>query len=109
VTDPHQVLGVPPDATPEDIRCAYWDQVRTHPPERDPEAFKVIRAAYEQLIAPDMLDPLFRLQEPAAWPAGRVIAVIDAAFHPEDALVALQSWGDLAREDFEDDFCEVSL
>ena len=109
MSDPYQVLGVSPGASLEDIRRAYWEQVRAHPPEREPEAFKRIRAAYEQLISLTGREPLFRLQTPPEWTAGRFGASIDADYHPKDALTALQAWGDLGREDFEDDFSEVSL
>jgi len=109
VNDPYRVLGVQPDASPEEIRSAYFEQVRAHPPEREPEAFKIIRAAYEQLSAPGAQDELFRLQAPPGWQSGQVKSVIDAEFHPEDVLVALHGWGDLARRDFSDDFREVIL
>lgn len=45
-------LGVDPDATGAEIRRAYLDKVREHPPERDPEGFKRVREAYEQLRSP---------------------------------------------------------
>ena len=59
MSDPYQVLGVSPGASIEEIRRAYWEQVRAHPPERDPEAFKRIRAVYEQLVSLADQDPLY--------------------------------------------------
>jgi hypothetical protein len=109
VSDPYQVLGVRPDASSEDIRRAYWEQVRAHPPEREPEVFKRIRSAYEQLMTTSASDPLFRLQPPPDWIPNRIGVSIDTALHPEDVLIALQAWGDLGREDFHDDFREVSI
>ncbi|TAK31713.1 MAG: hypothetical protein EPO21_16875 [Chloroflexota bacterium] len=50
--DPYAVLGVSPESTPSEIRGAYFALVRAHPPERDPEGFKRIRAAYDQLRSP---------------------------------------------------------
>jgi len=50
--DPYTVLGVSPEAPPAEIRAAYFALVRAHPPERDAEGFKRIRAAYEQLRSP---------------------------------------------------------
>ncbi len=50
--DPFTVLGVSPGAPPLEIRAAYFALVRAHPPERDPEGFKRIHAAYEQLGSP---------------------------------------------------------
>jgi hypothetical protein len=43
-----RVLGI--DADPgADVRRAYLRKLREHPPERDPEGFQRIRAAYERL------------------------------------------------------------
>jgi curved DNA-binding protein CbpA len=49
VESPYQVLGVSREASEAEIKRAYFNQVREHPPERDPEGFKRIRAAYEKL------------------------------------------------------------
>ena len=50
--DPHQILGVDPDAEEATIRRHYLQLVREHPPDRDPERFRAIRQAYEQLRDP---------------------------------------------------------
>jgi DnaJ-class molecular chaperone len=47
--DPYVVLGVPTDADDEAIRRAYLAMVKQYPPERAPERFAAVRAAYEQL------------------------------------------------------------
>jgi curved DNA-binding protein CbpA len=47
--NPYKTLGVERDATEAEIKQAYFALVRQHPPERDPEGFKRIRAAYEKL------------------------------------------------------------
>lgn len=47
--NPYEVLGVKRDASETEIKRAYFALVRDHPPERDPEGFKRIRAAYERL------------------------------------------------------------
>lgn len=47
--DLYQVLDLPPTASPEDIRRAYYQMVRKYPPEKDPERFQQIRRAYETL------------------------------------------------------------
>jgi curved DNA-binding protein CbpA len=49
VTDPYHVLGVPDDADDETIRRRYLELVREFPPERSPEEFAAVRAAYERL------------------------------------------------------------
>ncbi len=46
------VLGVSIDATEADVRAAYLDKVRLHPPDRDPEQFEKIRDANELLRDP---------------------------------------------------------
>src|SRR5437762_2662858 len=47
--NPYKVLGLERDASEAEIKRAYFTLVREHPPERDPDGFKRIRAAYEQL------------------------------------------------------------
>lgn len=49
--NPYKVLGVERHATEAEIKQAYFVLIREHPPERDPEGFKQIRAAYEKLRA----------------------------------------------------------
>jgi DnaJ-like protein len=60
------------DATDEQIRAAYLEKVRRHPPDRDPELFEKIRDAYDLLrdrrqrarqilVAPDPAAPLVDL------------------------------------------------
>jgi curved DNA-binding protein CbpA len=47
--DPYKTLGIEPSATQAEVKQAYFTLVREHPPERDPEGFKRIRAAYEKV------------------------------------------------------------
>lgn len=49
VTEPYAVLGLQPDADDEAIRRRYLELVRDHSPDRDPDGFTRIRAAYESL------------------------------------------------------------
>ncbi|PYV82337.1 MAG: hypothetical protein DMG05_28325 [Acidobacteria bacterium] len=46
---PYQLLGITREASEAEIKRAYFSLVREHPPERDPEGFKRVRAAYEKL------------------------------------------------------------
>ena len=48
----YERLGVPPEASAEEIKRAYYRSVRHHPPERDPEGFRAVREAWETLGDP---------------------------------------------------------
>ena len=50
--DPYAVFDLPPDSDAETVRRRYLSLVRTHTPERDPERFSEIRAAYDILRDP---------------------------------------------------------
>jgi curved DNA-binding protein CbpA len=47
--NPYKTLGVERTASEAEIKQAYFSLIRQHSPERDPEGFKRIRAAYEKL------------------------------------------------------------
>ncbi|MBM3995518.1 MAG: J domain-containing protein [Planctomycetes bacterium] len=49
MTDPYAVLGLPADSDDETIRRRYLELVKQFSPERHPEQFALIRAAYEKL------------------------------------------------------------
>jgi len=46
-SDPFTILGVPPDASEEEVRARYLELVKQFPPERHPEKFHEVRAAYD--------------------------------------------------------------
>jgi len=50
--DPHKVLGIASDADAATIRQRYLELVRQFPPERNPQEFGEIRAAYDHLRDP---------------------------------------------------------
>ena len=50
--DPWGVLGIQDDATDEQIRDAYIEKVKLHPPDRDQQQFERVRDAYEELRDP---------------------------------------------------------
>ncbi len=62
---PFEILGVSPDADDEAIRQAYLRQVRQSPPDREPERFRQVREAYDQLrdARSRMRHSLFHLPE----------------------------------------------
>lgn len=65
----YEALGIAPTATHEEVRRAYARLVREHPPEKAPERFKQVRAAYEALS-----DPATRARHDAALKHGDEIA-----------------------------------
>lgn len=63
--NPFDLLGVAETADDDAIKKAYLHRVREHPPERDPDRFQAIRAAYEAIkTRPDRLR--YRLFHPEA-------------------------------------------
>jgi curved DNA-binding protein CbpA len=108
--DPYALLGVAPSATLEEIKQAYFAQVRAHPPERDPEAFKQIRAAYERLKTPEkrLESDMLRL-EPWPEPGLPPSAPLDYSVSPADVIYAARALSDLARIDWREDDREVNV
>lgn len=49
---PWDALDLPRQAGEDEIRAAYLDKIKQHPPDRDPEVFERIRDAYEILRDP---------------------------------------------------------
>lgn len=47
-----ELLQIDEDSDPQAIKRAYRRLIAEHPPDRDPERFQEIRAAYERLLAP---------------------------------------------------------
>ena len=48
----HQILEVKPGAAADELRKAYLNLVRQHPPDRDPDKFRDIHTAYQMLNDP---------------------------------------------------------
>ena len=57
MSDPYDVLGLPRHAGEEEVRRRYLELVRESPPDRDPERFAAVRAAYDAVR-----DPVRRLE-----------------------------------------------
>ena len=90
--DPYVVLGLDRRADTSEIKRAYFQLVRDYPPERAPEEFKEIRAAYERINTPERRarTDLFLLQPPPA-PSKRRAPSFDLNIHAADILeVALR-------------------
>jgi curved DNA-binding protein CbpA len=52
MNDPYEILGLTPDASETEIRRRYLELVRESPPDRAPERFTAVHAAYEALRDP---------------------------------------------------------
>ncbi len=108
--DPYRVLGVPATASLEEIKRAYFTQVRAHPPERDPDGFKAIRSAYERLKTPEArLDADMLRLMPWPEPPLSAPALPEPVVLPDEVLAAARALSDLARSDWREDFREVKL
>jgi curved DNA-binding protein CbpA len=107
VGDPYAVLGLSRQASEADIKRAYFQLVRQFPPERQPEKFRAIRTAYEQLRDPEQrarMD-LFLVQPPPPLPKQRRPSY-DLSVHVDDLLTLAM---ELVRTPMQDDFGEIAL
>jgi curved DNA-binding protein CbpA len=52
MTDPYEVLGLASDADESEIRRRYLELVREFPPDRAPDRFAAIRAAFDEIRDP---------------------------------------------------------
>ncbi len=109
--NPYAVLGLEHTATAADIKKAYFRLVREHPPERDPENFKRIRASYERLRDPEQReDADMRILN--VWPGpGRKLRspTPDLTLHREDVLTAARGISDLERRDWREYYKKVKV
>ncbi len=109
--DPYEVLVIPRTASAAAVKQAYFALVRAHPPEREPETFKQVRAAYERLRDPatrfetDML-LIERWPEPARQ---RRAPRLDLAVQPADVINAARALADLERTDWREHYGKVKL
>ena len=94
VANPWEVVGIHQHATSEEIRSAYLQKVKEHPPDRSPEQFEKIRDAYETLR-----DPRRRVRHMllAADP-GAVLAPLADGQAPQRRFVGPQPWVEVLRK-----------
>lgn len=108
--NPYEVLEVSQAATDAEIKKAYFAGVRKFPPEREPEAFKRIRTAYEKLNTPEKrLD--FDMSAPSSLPDPPPSPAIDYDFRITDEVLiqAVRVMTELSRRDWREDHREVTL
>jgi curved DNA-binding protein CbpA len=104
--NPYAVLGLDRRASDAEIKKAYFRLVREYPPEREPDRFQEIRAAYEKIRSPEKRSraDLFLLQTPPELPNRRQPSY-DLSVHAEDVyLLALELGLEYfpLRQDFRD-------
>jgi curved DNA-binding protein CbpA len=111
VANPYEVLELERSATAADIKKAYFQKVREHPPERDPQAFKRIRAAYDALRTPEArtATDLFMLHPPTAYEPYKRPPTLKTDYTPADWQAALRAQTDLSRDNFKQDFRDIDL
>ena len=107
VRDPYSVLGLDRQASEAEIKRAYFHLVRQCPPESEPEKFRAIRTAYEQLRDAESRAQiaLFLLQPPLPLPNRRRPSY-DLSVHADDLLTLAM---ELVRTPMQHDFREPGM
>jgi len=110
-SDPYLVLGLARGSSPREIKRAYFELVRQHPPEEDPGTFKLIRAAYEKLHRAEVKaeTDLFLFQSPTPWTPRKRRGKTDLDVHAEDVWLLLEQHGELGRTDFKLDHRSIKI
>ncbi|MBN1430988.1 MAG: DnaJ domain-containing protein [Anaerolineae bacterium] len=111
LVDPYEILGLQQGASLEAIKKAYFARVREFPPERDPAAFKQIRAAYEALKTPEAKASadLFLLHPPPPYTPRTNLPDPILDYQPGDWLVLARAYSDLGKLDFRKDYRAIKI
>ena len=113
--NPYHVLGVRQDATEAEIKKAYFQLIRQHSPEHDPEQFKRIRQAYEQVRSAEVRSKtdVHSFTDPFGdfdWDAVENRLQFDLRMELDSLLFKLESGlSDLDRVDFTEDFTDLPV
>lgn len=81
MSDPYRQLGVLESAGDEAIRAAYLAAIRACPPERDPQRFEQVRAAYEA-IATEPQRLAYALFDVSVPTAQDLLELLSASWQP---------------------------
>lgn len=107
---PYDVLQLTRQASADEIKAAYFAQVRLYPPERDAARFKEIRAAYDQLKTPaQRMETDMRLWQDWQAPQLPQPAALNLSVDEGDLLFLLHASSDLAAHDLRKQFREIRL
>jgi len=109
--DPYAILGIERDATLRQIKKGYFALVRAYPPETEPDAFKVVRGAYEKLRTADSKaqTDLFLLRPPAPLTPRKRRKKLKLTVSPVDLIYHLERTSELADTDFQGDYQPIKL
>ena len=112
--NPYQILDIAPDASPAEVKKAYFKLVKQYTPEKDPEKFKTIRHAYEQLksISARAKIDFDTIKEPSGDflqpPATSTNDLFSPNVSVEDFIAIAEAlYSDLHKTDFRDDYTPV--
>lgn len=93
-TDPFEILGLADDAGEQTIRARYLELVKKFPPDREPDRFHEIQAAYQAARDPLILARrLINQCNPAVAPAWETVLTQYAKAPPPMTLEFLLSLG----------------
>jgi hypothetical protein len=95
----HVSTYLAPTLDPGRVKRAYFAQLQAHPPHVDPEGFRQVRTAYEQLTAPGAL--------PLAFVAVPVDVASELSIWRDRWAAGIDSAAAQVRRAFDDD-CEIS-
>jgi curved DNA-binding protein CbpA len=109
--DPYAVLHLERTASAAEIKKAYFSLVREHPPERDPDMFKQIRAAYERLRDPEQRTEtdMLLLRPPLEPTRKRRVPRPLLEVQRSDVLEVARALSDLERKDWREYHQKVKL
>jgi curved DNA-binding protein CbpA len=110
-SDPYAVLGLKRGAALREVKRAYFALVRHYPPEEQPDAFKLIRAAYEKLRTGETKaeTDLFLFRPPTPWQPRKRPGRLDLRFDLADLYLYLQTAGGDGQTDPRNDFRPIRL
>jgi uncharacterized protein (DUF1786 family) len=89
----NEILGVPANASEEEVRAAYLTKVKEFPPDRSPEEFERIRDAYDSLRDPRARAKAMLLSTDFAAP---LVSLIDG-HHSRRVYVGPQQWREVLK------------
>ena len=113
MNNPYKTLEVSRNANQGEIKKAYFKLIKKFPPEKEPERFKIIRAAYDSLktASKKAETDVFILKEPEetfVYPDETEQSSNNTDINNEDILnILIELYTDLNKIEFERDYNEM--